>query len=177
MLRAFQKCIENFWNIPRISIKHPKFFTEIQSDFSKRLQPIQKPKKKKIRNVNMRSTNQPSESWALTSQPNWTRNFTISKCPAQIALCRAVIPSSLAALGFFTCPAVLTTSSSSPSNEASNSSAKGSNETLRLLFALFVFFRLPFLIFLMSSKQTECKNELWLEIHWIWHFYNAEVHN
>ena len=32
---------------------------------------------------------QPSESWALTSHPNSTKNLTISKWPAQMALCKA----------------------------------------------------------------------------------------
>ena len=60
------------------------------------------------------STHQPSESWALTSQPKLTRKVTMSKCPAHIALCSAVIPSSLAALGLLTCEAVRRTSSNSP---------------------------------------------------------------
>lgn len=72
---------------------------------------------------------QPSESCAFTSHPNSTKNlreeshyikiqntknaeqttayfffthFTISKWPAQIALCKAVMPSSFAALAFAT---------------------------------------------------------------------------
>lgn len=45
---------------------------------------------------------QPSLSGAFTSQPNSTRNLTTSNCPAHMALWRAVIPSSLAALGFIT---------------------------------------------------------------------------
>lgn len=50
----------------------------------------------------MRPTYHPSLSRALTSHPNSTKYLTISKCPAQIALCSAVIPSSFAALGFGT---------------------------------------------------------------------------
>ena len=48
------------------------------------------------------TTYHPSLSWALTSQPSSTRKRTISKWPAQMALCKAVMPSSLAALGFVT---------------------------------------------------------------------------
>lgn len=44
---------------------------------------------------------QPSASGALTSQPNSTKSLTTSKCPAQIALCKAVIPSSLEADGLW----------------------------------------------------------------------------
>lgn len=48
-------------------------------------------------------THQPSLSAALTLTPNCTRNLTISVCPAQTALCRAVIPSSFGWLGSSTC--------------------------------------------------------------------------
>lgn len=77
------------------------------------------------------ATHQPSLSWALTSQPNSTRNLTMSRCPAQMALWSAVIPSSLAALGLLTWLAVLRTSSSSPSRDASSSRARGSKLTRR----------------------------------------------
>lgn len=65
-------------------------------------------------------------------------HLTISKCPAQMALCKAVIPSSFAALGFGTCVAVFRTNSSSPSKLASKSSASGSKLTLRANFTFCV---------------------------------------
>lgn len=88
----------------------------------------------------------PSLSWALTSQPNWTRKRTMSRCPAHMALCSAVMPSSFAALASRTCPAVRTTSSSSPSRLASSSRASGSNDTLRVTCLCLPEppFRLPF---------------------------------
>lgn len=52
---------------------------------------------------NNRGTHHPSESCAFTSQPNLTKNLTMSIWPAHMALCSAVIPSSLAALGSPTC--------------------------------------------------------------------------
>lgn len=55
-----------------------------------------------------------------------------------MALCRAVIPSSFAALGFGTCVAVFRTNSNSPSRLASRSRAKGSKLTLLANFTFCV---------------------------------------
>lgn len=94
-----------------------------------------------------KETHQPSLSWALTSHPKRTRKVTMSRWPAQMALCRAVMPSSFAAEGSFTWPAVLATNSSSPSNEASRRRASGSKDTRleRVVFSPTVF-RFPFFL-------------------------------
>ena len=63
-----------------------------------------------------------------------------------MALCKAVIPSSLAAEGLVTSIAVLLTSSNSPSKDASRRSAKGSKLTLLGTLEEFLVFRFPFFI-------------------------------